>query len=126
MKKSSSSAVQETSTIQRDERVAATDQAVVVQLSEGSMLSLTDPGILDAAQYAFETFERVQAGALEEVLGFAEERAGEAFKLVSETVGRAFEVSKPEGQAGFERIARLGALTVVAIAAVKGLDALGG
>ena len=126
MKKSSSAVSQETTTIQRDERVAATDQAVVVQLSEGSSLTLTDPGIVDAAQFAFESFEQFQAGALEEVLGFAEERAEAAFELVSETVGRAFEVSKPEGQAGFERIARLGALTVVAIAAIKGLDALGG
>jgi len=126
VKKSSSAVSQETTTIQRDERVAATDQAVVVQLSEGSSLTLTDPGIVDAAQFAFESFEQFQAGALEEVLGFAEERAEAAFELVSETVGRAFEVSKPEGQAGFERIARLGALTVVAIAAIKGLDALGG
>ena len=80
--KSRSSSTTTTTTEQRDERVAATDQAVVVQLDDGSQITLTDPGILEAGGAALDKFGEV----LTETLGFAAERAEESAGLVRDVL----------------------------------------
>lgn len=62
---SSSSSSTTTTTTQIDDRVAASDNAIVIQLEGGSTLDLTDPAILDAAAIALDGFQETLSKTLD-------------------------------------------------------------
>lgn len=76
---SSTSTVQNT-TEQRDERVAATDQAIVVQLSDGSALELSDPGLIEAV-----------GGFTDRIFDFADTAIGESLGIAKASIAKTLE-----------------------------------
>lgn len=77
---SSTSSSQETN--QFDERVAAQDDAIVIQLDAGASIEVVDPGIIALGETVLGGFER----ALESTLGFAKDQNEKGLALVSETL----------------------------------------
>jgi hypothetical protein len=110
-KSSSSSSVQNT-TEQTDKRIAATDSAVVVQLSDGSSLELTDPELIAATENIIGSHEAV----LKEAFGFAAGESERAAGLTREVLNRA----RSEQAQFFSELLKWGtALTVGTVLAIN-------
>jgi len=70
------------STEQYDQRIAASDQAVVIKLDTGATVNLTDP---QAWEHFDVGVDAVTAG-LEAAIGFADKRSDQANELVMEVL----------------------------------------
>lgn len=104
---SSSETVTENTTEQFDQRIGASDEALVISLRDGSTFELTDPGLIEAAGAALQTFERVQA----EALGFAGEALGKATGLTEELLDH----NRTEAAQALDQVIKAG-VTVAIIA----------
>lgn len=110
--KSSSSTETSTTTQQIDERVAATDNAVVIQLSDGSSFELSDPGVLEAFNQAVSSYEDI----VNKSLGFAGEQNERALSLTREVL----EKNRSEQAQALTDLLKWGAvITIGVVAAVQ-------
>lgn len=81
---SSSSNETQNTTENQDRRVAAQDNAIVVQLDQGAALNLTDPQAIEGAKAALGAFERV----LNDAFGFAQAQGDKAFGLAGDVLSK--------------------------------------
>lgn len=98
-----------TTTEQYDERVAATDDAIVVQIDDGSSLTFTDPQAWDALEAAM--------GEYTTVLNTAVEFAGNANDKASGLVSDVLEQSQSEDRQNLKDLLKYGAVIAIGVTA---------
>ena len=103
-KSKSSSSTSQTSN-QSDERIAAADGSIAIRLDDGASIEVIDPGIIDAAADALESFEAVNSAAL----GFAEGASSQAAALTTDVLNKA----RTEGAQAVEQVLKIGAIVAV-------------
>lgn len=106
---SKSSSTTEQTTQQIDERVAATDSAVVVQLGGGSSITLTDPGVIETFNNAVGAYEDV----LKESFSFANAASERATGLTREVL----EKNRSEQAQALTDILKWGAVIAIGVVA---------
>lgn len=107
---SSSSSENNQTTNQTDERVAASDDAIVIQLDDNAVFELTDPGLIEAAGAALEQFSSV----FEKSLGFAKDSADRSLSFAETALGE----TRSDESKGLRELLVAGAVVaVVALAA---------
>ncbi len=79
--KSSSSTSSKQTTTQIDRRIAATDEALVVNLEQGADLTVTDAGATQAALDAATTSGQAAFEFAAKALGFAQDQTQQGFDL---------------------------------------------
>lgn len=115
--KSKSSTVVTTKTEQFDERVAA-ENALVVQLRDGSTLTLLDPGALALVEEGLQTFQQQIAafeGLAELAVDFAQAESDKATALVTKVL----EQDQTEDRQNFADLLKWGAVIAIGVTAVS-------
>ncbi len=106
--KSSSSSTTTTQTEQFDERVAAADNAVVIQLRDGSAINVTDPGVLEVFEQGIDAF----GGLIDTAVEFSSQQSAQAAGLVRKVLDE----DQSEDRQNFEILIKWGAVIAISIA----------
>lgn len=96
-------------TTQTDERIAASDNAIVVQLDSGATFEITDPMSWDALGVALATYGDV----LETAVNFAEKESDKATGLVTKILDQ----NVSEDQQNYTALLKWGGLIALAVTA---------
>ena len=115
----SSTTTTETTTQQFDERVAA-ENAVVVQLRDGSTLNIIDPGALALVEEGLQTFQ-AQIAVFEGLAGLAIEFAQGESDKATELVRQVLEQDQSEDRQNFADLLKWGAVIAIGVTAVSAL-----
>lgn len=115
----SSQTTTETTTQQFDERVAA-ENAVVVQLRDGSTLNVIDPGALKLVEEGLQTFQ-AQIAVFEGLAGLAIEFAQGESDKATELVRQVLEQDQSEDRQNFADLLKWGAVIAIGVTAVSAL-----
>lgn len=112
---SSSSSSNTSNTEQRDERISATDTAVVLRLDAGAEINLTDPGafsvVANTVNAAFDGYEAMFSKSL----GLVEKQGD----LQQENMEKFMDGLKSEAAQGVDKIIKYGTIIAVGYIAAK-------
>jgi len=112
----SSTTATTTTTEQFDERVAA-ENAIVVQLRDGSTLNVLDPGALALVEEGLQTFQQ-QISVFEGLAGLAIEFAQGESDKATELVRQVLEQDTSEDRQNFADLLKWGAVIAIGVTAV--------
>jgi len=98
-----------TTTKQSDERIAASDNAIVLQLDSGASLQVTDPAAWDALGVVVGSYENI----LQSAVDFASAESNKATGLVA----KALDQNKPQDTQNYSSLLKWGTVIALAVAA---------
>jgi hypothetical protein len=100
-------------TNQVDDRIAASDDATVIQLDSGATLELTDPAAWNALGVVIDTYDGI--------LGSAIDFAGRESDKATDLVTKILDQNKSEDQQSFAGLLKWGAIIALGWAAATAL-----
>jgi|GEM_PF-2981201 len=109
----SSSSSSSTTTTQVDERIAATDNAVVVQLDSGASIQVTDPVAWEQVSGVLEQYNEIVSAAADYASGESEKTN----KLVEQVLAQ----SQSEDRQNIKDVLMWGAVIAIGVVAVQKL-----
>ncbi len=118
--KSSSSTSTKQTTTQIDRRIAATDEALVVNLEQGAGLTVTDAGATQAALDAAQASGQAAFEFAVKALGFAQDQTKQGFQLAQ----LGLEAAISEQERTVKKLITAGVVVGVVALGVRGLKAV--